>query len=145
MSWLPSAASRYLADRSRGLAHDVVGVIGLGLIGTALVHRLIATGDAPLVFDVKPEAVQGAVAVGAIAAGSSAGLAERCDVVLVCVQTDDQCIAAVCREGGALEGAAPGTCIAVLSTVSPPTVACISSTPRSPAAACSASRRARRR
>ena len=80
-----------------------VGVIGLGLIGTALAHRLIATGDAPLVFDVKPEAVQAAVAVGAIAASSSAELAERCDVVLVCVQTDDQCIAAVCGEGGALE------------------------------------------
>ena len=82
-----------------------VGVIGLGLIGSALAHRLTATGDAPLVFDVKPEAVEGAVAAGAIATGSSAELAERCDVVLVCVQTDDQCIAAVCGEGGALEGA----------------------------------------
>jgi 3-hydroxyisobutyrate dehydrogenase-like beta-hydroxyacid dehydrogenase len=99
-----------------------VGVIGLGLIGSALAHRLTRTGDAPLVFDVKQTAVEGAVAAGAIAAGSSAELAERCDVVLVCVQTDDQCIAAVCGEGGALEGARPGTCIAVLSTVSPSTI-----------------------
>jgi 2-hydroxy-3-oxopropionate reductase len=105
-----------------------VGVIGLGLIGTALAHRLTATGDAPLVFDVKPEAVDSAVAVGATATGSSAELAERCDVVLVCVQTDDQCIAAVCGEDGALDGAAPDTCIAVLSTVSPSTIESLAAT-----------------
>jgi len=106
----------------------LVGVIGLGLIGTALAHRLAATGDAPLAFDVKPDAVEGAVAVGAIAAPSSAELAERCDVVLVCVQTDDQCVAAICGEGGALEGARPGTCIAVLSTVSPSTIESLAAT-----------------
>jgi 3-hydroxyisobutyrate dehydrogenase len=102
-----------------------VGVIGLGLIGTALAHRLIATGDAPLVFDVKREAVEGAVAGGAIATDSSAELAERCDVVLVC---DDQCIAAVRGEEGALEGARAGTCIAVLSTVSPSTIESLAAT-----------------
>jgi len=105
-----------------------VGVVGLGLIGRALAHRLTATGDAPLVFDVKPEAIKAAVAAGAIATGSSAELAERCDVVLVCVQTDDQCIAAVCGQGGALEGARPGTCIAVLSTVSPSTIESLAAT-----------------
>jgi len=99
-----------------------VGVIGLGLIGSALAHRLTRTGDAPLVFDVNPTALEAAVAAGAIAAHSSAELAERCDVVLVCVQNDDQCIAVVCGEGGALEGARPDTCIAVLSTVSPSTI-----------------------
>jgi 3-hydroxyisobutyrate dehydrogenase-like beta-hydroxyacid dehydrogenase len=45
-----------------------VGVIGLGLIGSALAHRLTRTGDAPLVFDVNPKALEGAVAAGAIAA-----------------------------------------------------------------------------
>jgi 3-hydroxyisobutyrate dehydrogenase-like beta-hydroxyacid dehydrogenase len=97
-------------------------VIGLGLIGSALVHRLIATGDAPFVFDVKSEAVERASAAGAIATGSSAELAARCDIVLVCVQTDDQCVAAVGGEHGALDGARPGTCIAVLSTVLPSTI-----------------------
>ena len=94
-------------QQGRGERMTSVGVIGLGLIGTALAHRLIATGDAPLVFDVKREAVEGAVAVGAIATDSSAELAERCDVVLVCVQTDDQCIAAVRGEGGRLKAPGP--------------------------------------
>ena len=105
-----------------------VGVIGLGLIGSALAHRLIETGDPPLVFDVNPEAVEAAASQGAIPAGSSAGLAERCDIVLVCVQTDDQCVAAVCGENGALEGAKPGTVIAVLSTVAPSTIESLAAT-----------------
>jgi len=105
-----------------------VGVIGLGLIGIALTHRLIATGDAPFVFDVKREAVEGATPSGAIAASSSADLAERSDVVLVCVQNDDQCIAAVRGDRGALDGARPGTCIAVLSTVLPSTIESLAAT-----------------
>jgi 3-hydroxyisobutyrate dehydrogenase-like beta-hydroxyacid dehydrogenase len=99
-----------------------VGVIGLGLIGGALAGRLAKTGDAPWVFDVRSEAIERAVGAGAVAAGSSRELAERCDVVIVCVQTDEQCIAAVSADGGALDGARPGTCIAVLSTVSPSTI-----------------------
>ena len=73
-------------------------------------------------FDVKLEAVEAAASLGAIATGSSAELAERCDIVLVCVQTDDQCVAAVCGEGGALDGGKPGAVIAVLSTVAPSTI-----------------------
>ena len=99
-----------------------VGVVGLGLIGSALVHRLAQTGEAPLVFDLKSQAVNDAVAVGATAADSSADLAARSDIVLVCVQTDDQCIDAVRGEKGALAGATPDTCIAVVSTVLPSTI-----------------------
>lgn len=101
---------------------DVVGVVGLGLIGGALARRLVATGDAPVVFDLRSEAVDSAVSAGAIAARSAAELAERCDVVIVCVQTDDDCVAAVSGDGGVLDGARPGTCIAVLSTVRPSTI-----------------------
>ena len=48
-----------------------VGVVGLGLIGSALTRRLVQTGDAPFVFDVRPEAIDRAVADGA-----------RCNVVV---------------------------------------------------------------
>ena len=99
-----------------------VGVIGLGLIGAALARRLVETGDAPVVFDLRPELVDSAVRAGAIAGRSSRELAERCDVVLVCVQTDDQCVAAVTGDGGVLDGARPGTCIAILSTILPSTI-----------------------
>jgi 3-hydroxyisobutyrate dehydrogenase-like beta-hydroxyacid dehydrogenase len=100
-----------------------VGVIGLGLIGGALARRLVETGDAPVVFDLRADAVHAAVGAGAIAARSCAELARRCDIVLVCVQSDEQCVAAVHGDGGVLDGARPGACIAVLSTVLPATIA----------------------
>jgi 3-hydroxyisobutyrate dehydrogenase-like beta-hydroxyacid dehydrogenase len=99
-----------------------VGIIGLGLIGRALARRLIETGDAPVVFDVRDHALDAAVADGAIAAPSSRAVAERSDVVLVCVQTDEQCADAVVGPGGVLLGAKPGTCVAVVSTVRPATI-----------------------
>lgn len=101
---------------------ESVGIVGLGLIGAALARRLVTSGVSPKVFDLKPEVVHSAVEAGAIAARSSRELAEQCDIVLVCVQTDDQCVAAVSGERGILEGAQPGCCVAVLSTVMPSTV-----------------------
>lgn len=101
---------------------ESLGVVGLGLIGGTLARRLVNSGVSPVVFDLKAEAVQAAVEDGAIAANSSRELAEQSDIVLVCVQTDDQCEAAVSGENGVLQGARPGTCIAVLSTVMPSTI-----------------------
>lgn len=112
-----------MASEPRGAAMTRgVGLIGLGLLGAALARRLVETGDAPVVFDVRPEAVDAAVATGAVAAGSSREVAERCDIVLVCVQTDDQCVDAITGDDGVLEGAAPGTCLAIVATVMPSTV-----------------------
>lgn len=99
-----------------------LGVVGLGLIGSALVKRLIDSGESPVVFDLKPETVEAAIASGAVAALSLRELAERCDIVLVCVQTDQQCVTAISGEGGLLEGTRPDSCIAVLSTVTPATI-----------------------
>jgi 2-hydroxy-3-oxopropionate reductase len=99
-----------------------VGIVGLGLIGGALARRLVKSGDAPVVFDLLPAAVDSVARDGAIPAHSSRELAQRCDLVFVCVQTDDQCVAAISGNDGVLEGARPGTCVAVLSTVLPSTI-----------------------
>jgi 3-hydroxyisobutyrate dehydrogenase-like beta-hydroxyacid dehydrogenase len=99
-----------------------LGIIGLGLIGATLARRLIKGGDRPIVFDLKPEVVQAAVEDGAVAASSSRNLAGQCDLVLICVQTDDQCVAAISGQNGVLAGARLGSCIAVLSTVTPATI-----------------------
>jgi len=105
---------------------ESLGVVGLGLIGGALARRLVNSGIAPVVFDLKPDTVEAAVAAGASAATSSRELAERCDIVLVCVQTDAQCVAAISGENGVLDGARPDSCIAVLSTVMPSTIVSLS-------------------
>lgn len=102
---------------------STVGLIGLGFIGASIGERLVDTGDAPLVHDLDPERVDALVAAGAVAAASTADLAERCDVVLACVQTDRQCLDVLGGDDGILAHARPGTIVAVLSTISPDTVA----------------------
>lgn len=102
---------------------ESLGVVGLGLIGSPLARRLVASGASVVAFDLKPEAVQSAAANGAIAAASASDLAGRCDTILVCVQNDEDCVAAVSGKEGLLAGAKPGACIAILSTVKPSTIA----------------------
>jgi 3-hydroxyisobutyrate dehydrogenase-like beta-hydroxyacid dehydrogenase len=99
-----------------------LGIVGLGLIGSALANRFLSLGDTPRVFDLRPDAVAAAVERGAVAAGSCRELAQHCEAVLVCVQTDEQCMAVVSGENGLLEGVEEGCCIAVLSTVKPSTI-----------------------
>lgn len=101
---------------------DVVGLIGLGFIGASIGERLLATGAPPVVLDVVPERVAGLVGQGAEAAGSAAELARRCDVVLVCVQTDEQCLAVTDE---LLPHARPGAVVCVLSTISARTVTAV--------------------
>lgn len=101
---------------------DTVGLVGLGFIGASIGERLAVTGDPPVVFDLVPERVEALVAKGATPAASVAELAERCDVLLVCVQTDEQCLDVVAGPQGLLSVAREGSLIAVLSTISPHTV-----------------------
>ena len=102
---------------------ETIGIVGLGQIGGALALRLKKHCDiTPVVYDQKETAVSAAVANGSIAASSSGELASRCDVILLCVQTDQQCIDVVTGDKGLLSGAQPGNCIVVLATVLPATV-----------------------
>jgi 3-hydroxyisobutyrate dehydrogenase len=99
-----------------------VGLVGLGFIGASIGERLIATGEPPLVLDVAPERVEALVRQGASAAASARELAARCDSVLVCVRTDEQCVELVTGPDGLLSGARAGSILCVLSTVSPHTI-----------------------
>ena len=100
-----------------------VGLIGLGFIGASIGERLLATGEPPFVYDLVPERTDALVAHGASAASSVRDLTERCDVVLVCVQTDEQCLEVVTGRDGVLVAAREGAVICVLSTISPQTIA----------------------
>ena len=101
---------------------DTVGLVGLGFIGASIGERLAITGEPPVVYDLVPERVADAVAKGAVAASSARDLAARCDVVLVCVQTDEQCLDVVAGADGLLSAARQGSVVGVLSTVSPRTI-----------------------
>lgn len=59
-----------------------LGMVGLGVMGSAILERLVATGRRVRAFDVDPEAVARAVDLGATAAGSPAEAAADGVVIL---------------------------------------------------------------
>jgi 3-hydroxyisobutyrate dehydrogenase-like beta-hydroxyacid dehydrogenase len=98
------------------------GFVGLGNIGLPMARRLAASGLETTVFDVVPGRVQLLVEAGAKPAGSLREVAERSDVIGVCVRDDADVRAAVLGPDGLLAGAARGAVVAIHSTVLPDTV-----------------------
>ena len=70
--------------------HDPVGLIGVGLLGEALAHRLLGAGFEVLGFDVDPAKTAKLAALGGRPAFSVADLAERCDAIVLAVFSTDQ-------------------------------------------------------
>ena len=97
------------------------GFIGLGNQGKPIAAHLAPGGFETTVYDVVDAPVQELVAGGAKAAGSPREVAERADVIGVCVPEDDHVRAVVLGEEGILAGAAPGAVIAIHSTILPDT------------------------
>jgi 3-hydroxyisobutyrate dehydrogenase-like beta-hydroxyacid dehydrogenase len=64
-----------------------VGFLGLGRMGAPMASRLVGHVDRLLVHDISAEAVAALVAKGAEAAGSTAALGEKCDIVLLSLPT----------------------------------------------------------
>lgn len=98
------------------------GFVGLGSIGRPMARRLCAGGLSTTVFDLVPAAVDELVAAGAARADSARAVAAAADVVGVCVRDDADVQAVVLGADGLLAGAAPGTVIAIHSTILPRTV-----------------------
>ncbi|GAB2443342.1 NAD(P)-dependent oxidoreductase [Nocardia tengchongensis] len=95
-----------------------VGFIGLGNMGAPMARRLLEWPGGLVVCDVRAEAALPFTEAGAGSAASPAGLAEHARVICVTVIDDAQVIDVVTGPAGILSTAAPGTVIAVHSTIS---------------------------
>jgi 3-hydroxyisobutyrate dehydrogenase-like beta-hydroxyacid dehydrogenase len=72
-----------------------VGVIGVGLLGQAFVHRLRSAGLQVMGFDVDPAKNASLAELGGKPAQSVADLAQRCDPLVLAVFSTDQVEAVV--------------------------------------------------
>ena len=97
------------------------GFIGLGQIGRPMALRLVDVPGGLWVYDVDPAACAALERAGAKVAASPREVAEQAGVVSVMVRDDEQMRAVVAGPDGVLAGAAPGTVIAVHSTIRPDT------------------------
>ena len=88
-----------------------IGVIGLGLVGTALTQRLRAAGWAVLGFDIREEACAAWQAPKRDLAHSAQEIGQRCTTVVLAVFDTAGVLAVVEGPGGLLQGGAPGAVI----------------------------------
>jgi 3-hydroxyisobutyrate dehydrogenase-like beta-hydroxyacid dehydrogenase len=100
---------------------DTVGIVGVGNMGAALLHRLKQAGAEVLVYDVDSRAVERAREAGGRPMASVAELAREASIVDVVVRVDEDVLACTVGPDGALAGARSDSLLLIHSTVLPET------------------------
>ena len=100
---------------------ETIGFVGTGAMGTALLSRLRLARISATAFDLVPDALARAEAVGAEAAASAKAVAQRSTLIDVVVRTDQEVLDCTLGDEGILEGASPGTLVLLHSTIRPTT------------------------
>jgi len=96
------------------------GFVGLGNLGSFLCRSLVKTSGLPVtVFDLRREAVEEMVALGAIGASSAREVGAKSDIVISLVRDERQNDAVIFGKDGLWEGAKKGDITVIASTVSP--------------------------
>ena len=98
-----------------------LGYVGLGNIGGPMASSLASWPGGMTVFDLAEDAITPLMDRGAHRAASLSDLAARADIIGICVLDDEQVRTVVAGAGGLLSTAAPGTILAVHSTIAPQT------------------------
>ncbi|MGK8488502.1 NAD(P)-dependent oxidoreductase [Nocardia asiatica] len=98
-----------------------VGFIGLGSQGAPMARRIVEGGYPTTLWARRPAALEPFAGTAAVTAESPAALAARSDLVCLCVVGDADVREVVTGASGVLAGIAPGSIIAVHSTVHPDT------------------------
>jgi putative dehydrogenase len=96
-----------------------VGIVGLGLLGSAVASRLINAGHAVIGFDILPARVATLTTMGGKAAPSAAAVAQSADAVCTLLPSLAAAETAVLGRDGILAGARPGLTVIQMSTISP--------------------------
>jgi putative dehydrogenase len=96
-----------------------IGIIGFGLMGSALAHRLIGAGYDVVGYDIDPEKLCSLEKLGGTAAASAADVARQCDVVFLAVFNTEQVEEVVERDLLPALGAGSGKILLCASTCDP--------------------------
>lgn len=107
------------SDRARGMSKPSISLLGLGLMGTAIGERVLAAGYPLTVYNRTPGKADALAADGASIASDARGLLSPGPVCITVVSDDAALEAVALGDEGVLTGAAPGTTLIDMSTVSP--------------------------
>ncbi len=104
------------------MAREIIGLVGPGRMGYAMLKHLIAKGYGVTVTDINADNIARAIEAGAEGADSPAALGAVSDFVIIAVGFDHEALAVTLADNGLLQSMSPGSVIAVSSTVAPETV-----------------------
>lgn len=107
-----------------------LGFIGLGHMGGPMARNVAKGGHALTVYDIRKEAADELLSMGASWADSPGGVAEASEVVFTSLPRPGDVEEVATGEGGILSGAAPGTVFFDLSTTDPETIQRIAASAR---------------
>ncbi len=96
--------------------HDSIGVIGVGLLGSAIAQRLISNGKQVIGYDLECRALENFVALGGLPETSAGHTFRRCSQVVLCLPNSDAVEAVLAENDKAL---APGALIVDCTTGDP--------------------------
>lgn len=96
-----------------------IGFIGLGIMGSGMARNLVEKGFDVVVWNRTREKMEPLVEAGAEPADSPRQVAERCDIVMICVSDTPDVEAVVFGDDGVLAGLSDGKLVVDHSTISP--------------------------
>ena len=96
-----------------------IGIIGVGLLGSAVAARLLNGKFEVKGYDTRPEQIKGLCAHGLIAAGSIAEVAADTDAVFTILPTLESVETTIIGTGGLIERSRPNCTLIQMSTISP--------------------------
>ncbi len=97
----------------------MVGFIGLGIMGSGMARNLLEKGHDLVVWNRSREKMTPLVEAGATPANSPREVAERAEVVMICVSDTPDVEAVVAGDDGVLAGLSEGSLVVDHSTISP--------------------------
>jgi 3-hydroxyisobutyrate dehydrogenase len=98
-----------------------IGFIGTGTMGQPMLSNLVKKGFEVVAFDVVPAALEAAIALGAVRAGSVGEAAANCDLVVTMLPSSANVEAVYLGSGGIVESASKGRLCVDMSTIDPGT------------------------
>lgn len=101
------------------MGNNVIGFVGLGIMGRPMVKNLIKAGYSVIVYDIVKAAVEEMVSEGAAQASSAAEAARGVNTVITMVPDSADSEAAIMGAGGVLEGAVSGSTVIDMSSIAP--------------------------
>ena len=101
------------------MKNPVIGFIGLGLMGLKMVECLQSNGIKPIVMGRKKDILDSVVVKGATVAATGKELAEKCDIIMICVTTSDVVEELIYGDDGILSGVKEGAVVIDFGTSIP--------------------------